>query len=177
MSIRLSWAGHPWQTVAVPYIDPKLTPLAQFMEEGIPYNRFMGLRCEVLERGRCVLRVPWREELVGDPFRPAVHGGVTSALVDTAGGGAVFTMMGSATDRTSTVDLRVDFLRPGPAADLVCEARVVRMGNRVAVTRMQVYSEEIPPEGSDAYDKPFATGQGVYNIVRSDGSYRGGRSG
>lgn len=153
-------------------VHPKLAPLAQFMEQGIPYNLFLGLRCEVLREGVCVLRVPWRDELVGDPFRPAVHGGVTSMLADTAGGGAVFTMMASQYDRTSTVDLRVDYLRPGPAADLVCEAKVVRMGNRVAVTRMHVYSGEIPEVGSKAYDQPIATAQGVYNIVRAEASGR-----
>lgn len=153
-------------------IHAKLEPLRQFMENGIPYNRFLGLRCEYLRKGVCVLRVPWRDELVGDPFRPAVHGGVTSAVADTAGGGAVFSMMTSAYDRTSTVDLRVDYLRPGPAADLVCEARVVRMGNRVAVTRMHVYSGEMPERGSEAYDRPFATAQGVYNIVRAEASGR-----
>ncbi len=150
-------------------IDPRLKALRQFMEEGIPYNRFLGLRCDEVQEGRCVLRVPWRDELVGDPFRPAVHGGVTSALADTAGGGAVFTMLTSHGDRASTVDLRVDYLRPGRAADLVCEAEVVRMGNRVAVTRMHVFSGEIPATGSEAYRRPIATAQAVYNIVRAEG--------
>ncbi len=149
-------------------IDPKLAPLAQFMEQGIPYNAFLGVRCEVLQPGCCVLRIPWRDALVGDPFRPAIHGGVTSMLVDTAGGGAVFTTLKSPKDRTSTVDLRVDYLRPGPAADLVCEARIVRSGNRVAVARMHVFSGELPDRDSEAWGKPIATGQGVYNVVRSE---------
>jgi uncharacterized protein (TIGR00369 family) len=149
-------------------VHPKLTPLAQFLEEGIPYNRFLGLRCDTLQKGLCVARIPWREELVGDPFRRAIHGGVTSMLADSAGGCAVFTMMNSSTDRTSTVDLRVDYLRPGPPGDLLCEARVVRMGNRVAVTRMQLYSGAMPERGTEAYDEPFATAQGVFSISRRD---------
>ncbi len=149
----------------MPDVDEKLVPIIQFLEQGIPYNRFLGIKVEALRDGRCVLRVPWRDELIGDPFRPAVHGGVTSALIDTAGGGAVFSKMRSPRDRTSTVDLRIDYLRPGPSEDLVCEARVVRLGNRVAVTRMHVWTGALPPEGSEAREKPIATGQGVYNIV------------
>ena len=137
--------------------------LRSWFEEGIPFNQALGLRVEALARGRAVLRVPWKTELTGDASRPAVHGGVLSMLIDTAGGAACFAMLDNDEDRVSTVDLRVDYLRPGPAADLVCEAEVIRLGNRVAVTRARVYSVELPLDG-DA--DPVALGQAVYNIVR-----------
>jgi acyl-coenzyme A thioesterase PaaI-like protein len=66
----------------------------------------------------------------------------------------------------STVDLRVDYLRPGPADDYLCEGKVVRMGNRVAVSRMSLYCGGMPEPGR--VEQPVATGQGVYNIVRRD---------
>lgn len=136
------------------------------MEEGIPFNRALGLRIDRLRRGACVMRVPWNDRFIGDPFRPAVHGGVISALIDTAGGAACFSMLERPEDRVSTVDLRVDYLAPGPSADLVCEARVVRMGNRVAVARMELWGGDLPRPGSEARAHPVATGQGVYNVVR-----------
>jgi acyl-coenzyme A thioesterase PaaI-like protein len=68
----------------------------------------------------------------------------------------------------STVDLRVDYLQPGLAADLVCEAEVVRMGNRVGVMRAQVYSKALPDPDPGSDERPIATAQGVYNIVRRD---------
>ncbi|MEX1363829.1 MAG: hotdog fold thioesterase [Nannocystaceae bacterium] len=142
----------------------RVAMLQRWFEQGIPFNRFLGLRLEVLQRGRCVLRIPWRDELVGDPSRPAVHGGVLSTLIDTAGGGACFAMLDRIEDRLSTVDLRVDYLRPGPAADLWCEGEVVRMGNRVGVARMAVFSGALPGPGQQV--PPVATGQAVYNIVR-----------
>jgi uncharacterized protein (TIGR00369 family) len=148
---------------------PALTPdrlhlLRQWFEQGIPFNRFLGIRLHVLERGRCVLWLPWRDELVGDATRPAVHGGVLSTLIDTAGGGACFSALDRAEDRLSTVDLRVDYLRPGGAADLWCQGEVVRMGNRVGVARMTVWSGRQPAAGEP--EKAVATGQAVYNIVR-----------
>ncbi len=135
--------------------------VVQFMEEAIPFNAFLGVRVEHLEHGLCVLRLPWRGELVGDPFRPAVHGGVTATLIDTAGGAACFSLLERPTDRVSTVDMRVDYLRPGAGADLYCRGRVIRMGNRVAVTHTELFCG-----GLDTPEGPIATGSGVYNVLR-----------
>ncbi|HWB73490.1 MAG TPA: hotdog fold thioesterase [Nannocystaceae bacterium] len=150
-----------------PLADARRDLLRTIFEDGIPYNRFLGLRVELLERGRCVLRVPWRDELLGDTLRAAVHGGVTSMLVDTSGGAACFTMLDREEDRISTVDLRVDYLRPGTAGDLWCTAEIVRMGNRVGVARMEVFSGGLPGAGEPG--RPIATGQAVYNVVRKSG--------
>jgi uncharacterized protein (TIGR00369 family) len=143
----------------LPLAPDRRERLITWFERGIPFNHHLGLRLDALERGHAVLRIPWRAELVGDVERPAVHGGVTSMLVDTAGGAACFAMLDHESDRVSTVDLRVDYLRPGGGEDLVCAATIVRMGNRVAVARMEVYSGHLS-------SPPFATGHGVYNILR-----------
>lgn len=146
--------------------DDDLTPerrarLVDWFERGIAFNRFVGLKVDTIVRGQCTLRIPWRDVFVGDEQRAALHGGVTSMLADTAGGCACFSMLDRDTDRVATVDLRVDYLRPGSAADVICHAKIVRMGNRVAVARMEVFSGAAA-EGRD----PIATGQAVYNIVR-----------
>lgn len=135
--------------------------VTQFMEDQVPFNRFLGVKFEHLARGECVLRIPWRDELVGDFSRPAVHGGVVSTLIDTAGGAACFAMLDRPTDRVSTIDMRVDYLRAAAGEDLLCRAIVVRMGNRVAVARMEVFSGQL-----DGPDGPTATGNGVYNVYR-----------
>lgn len=135
--------------------------VVQFMEGAIPFNHFLGVRVDSIARGVCVLRLPWRPELVGDPFRPCVHGGVTATLIDTAGGAACFSMLERPMDRVSTVDMRVDYLRPGAGADLLCRGRVVRMGNRVAATHMEVFVGTL-----DEPSGPIATGNGVYNVLR-----------
>jgi len=132
----------------------------QFMEQRVPFNRILGMRLARLGRGRAVLELPFREEFIGDPFRPALHGGVISSLLDTCGGAAVFTTLSDIGDRTSTVDLRIDYLRPGRKEKLVATAEVVRAGNRVAVVSLRAYH----PGGED---EPVATGTGVYNIRRA----------
>lgn len=138
--------------------------LRRWFQNGIPFNRYLGMRLHSIDRGRCVLHLPWRDEFVGDPSRPAVHGGVISTMIDTAGGCACFATLDSTEDRVSTVDLRVDYLRPGLAEDLWCVGEVVRVGNRVGVARMSLHSGGIPQADEEA--RPVATGQGVYNVVR-----------
>ena len=132
--------------------------LKQLMEEMIPFNRYLGMQCTRIAEGFCRLEIPFRDELIGDPTRPALHGGVLSSIADTAGGGAVWTTLEDPRARVSTIDLRIDYLRPGRAELLICEATVVRAGNRVAVTDMRVFHPSTESE-------TIATGKGVYNII------------
>jgi uncharacterized protein (TIGR00369 family) len=131
--------------------------LRRVMEDFIPFNKFLGLRVTVLERGFVRMEIPFRLELVGDPMRPALHGGVISTLADTAGGCAVWQTVLDERARVSTIDLRVDYLLPAKLEMLVGEARVVRLGNRVGVAEIKVFH-------GDAPDAIIATGKGVYNI-------------
>lgn len=132
--------------------------LQQFMEQKIPFNRHLGLQVTALREGFCRMEIPYRAELVGDPFRQAIHGGVISTLVDTCGGAAVFTLV-SVEDRVSTIDLRVDYLRPGQLQRIACEGTALRVGSRVASVDMRVFHPESPGE-------PIATGKGVYHVKR-----------
>ncbi len=132
--------------------------LIAFFERSIPFNAHLGMKVDHLEAGHCVLRIPFAEHLVGDSRRPALHGGVVSTLADTAGGLAVFSKFPWGEARVSTVDLRVDYLRPGLAEDVLCEATVLRLGNKVAVTHMVIKQ--------GAYIA--ADCRGVYNVLREE---------
>ena len=93
-------------------IEAHFATLKTFFLEKIPFNRVLGIEIVELSPGRVVLSIPFRDSLIGDPVRPALHGGVISALADTCGGCAVWSVL-SDEDRVSTIDLRVDYLRPG----------------------------------------------------------------
>jgi uncharacterized protein (TIGR00369 family) len=131
--------------------------LRQIIEEMIPFNRFLGVRVAELEHGRIRLEIPFRDELVGDWMRPALHGGVISTLADAAGGFAVWSAIENPAARVSTVDLRVDYLRPGKLEPLAAEAVVVRVGGRVGVADVRLFHPS-----ADAVT--IATGKGVYAI-------------
>src|SRR4051812_12347457 len=130
--------------------------LLRLMEDHVPFNRLLGLHGESVGTGTCVIALPVREELIGDPRRPALHGGVLSSLIDTAGGLAAWSAL-TPGESVSTVDLRVDYLEPaGLGADLRATAELVRKGNRVCHVRIEV------TQGSVL----VADGRGVYNIHR-----------
>ncbi len=136
-----------------------LDSVRQFFDTAVPFNTFLGLKVLEMERGSVVAALPYRPELVGDSTRGALHGGVISMIADTVGGAAVFTLTDPG-DRVATIDLRVDYLRPGRQEDLRARGRVVRVGNRVGVSSIEVFHPSAP-------DEPIAVSQGVYTIKRA----------
>ncbi|MEW6282246.1 MAG: hotdog fold thioesterase [Candidatus Eremiobacterota bacterium] len=129
--------------------------LTRFFEEEILFNRFLGLKVDHLEEGFARLRLPYRQEFLGDPFRPSLHGGVLSSLIDVAGGLAVLSRLHPG-EMCHTIDMRVDYLRPGRPVDMVAHARVVRLGNRTGFAHVRVEQE----------DSLIAEGRTVYNLRR-----------
>jgi len=143
--------GGPWTATT---FGPEA--VLRMMEEHVPFNRMLGIRGESVEVGRAVLVLPVREEFVGDPRRPALHGGVLSSLIDTAGGVASWSALPEG-ETVSTVDLRVDYLEPARlAGPLRAEAFVVRKGKRVCHVRVALTQD----------GTLVAEGVGVYSIHR-----------
>ena len=136
--------------------DALYTKFKKICEEAIPFNHFLGIKLAKVSNGKIRLRLPFRKEFIGDPLRPAIHGGVLSTLMDTAGGAAAWTLLNHG-DRLSTVDLLVDYLLPATTAALQADAEVIRIGNRVAVVQISVRQKR----------KLIANGRAVYNVVRS----------
>ncbi len=130
-----------------------------FFSRDIPFNQTLGMRLDEIGEGTCRVSIPFRKDLIGDPWRPALHGGVIAALIDVAGGLAGFASLRPG-DRLSTIDMRVDYLRPAALEDLVADARVVRTGNRVCACDILVWQHRP--------DELIATGKAVYNIKRAD---------
>jgi uncharacterized protein (TIGR00369 family) len=133
------------------------------MEEHIAFNRVLGLRVESLDPKAPSMRFDMRPELVGNPARKILHGGVISATLDVAGGFAIMMHLLSKMDpqelvrgafpNMGTIDLRVDYLRPGRGKHFIATARVVRLGNRIAVTHMELVNDsgELIATGAAAY--------------------------
>jgi uncharacterized protein (TIGR00369 family) len=132
--------------------------LKDIIENGLPFNKWLGIKVVELSEGRVQLCIPFKPELVGDPRRPALHGGVLTTLVDVSGGFAVWTSC-HLEDRIATIDLSVDYLRPAGAKNLYAEASVRLLGNRVGNAHVVLWSEDDP-------DRHVAVGRAVYNIRR-----------
>ncbi len=132
--------------------------LKDLIENGIPFNRMLGISVAELDEGLARLYIPFRPELIGDSRRPALHGGVISTLADVCAGFAVWTRC-RLDDRIATIDLSVDYLRPASACDLYAQATVRLLGNRVGNAHVVLWSADEP-------GVHVAEGRGVYNIRR-----------
>jgi acyl-coenzyme A thioesterase PaaI-like protein len=106
-----------------------------------------------------------KRELIGHFSFNRIHGGVISAGLDAMAGLAVMAAIGARhMDETpmqrlqrfsklGTIDLRIDYLRPGIGEWFELRAQVMRLGSRVASTRMEFL-------GADG--KLLSTGSGAY---------------
>ena len=134
-------------------LEQKYESIRLFMEHQVPFNQVLGIQIQEIRDGFAAMHIPFRDTLIGDTSRPAIHGGVLSALADVVAGTALLTQLEMG-DRLSTVDLRIDYLRPAGKADLRGEATVSRIGNRIGVARVAIYGsdpEELVGEGSAVY--------------------------
>lgn len=120
----------------------------QIFEEKIVFNRVLGLRVTDIAAERVRGHIAMRPELVGHFAYNRIHGGVISAALDAMGGLAVMAAIGARHldepplqrlqrfAKLGTIDLRIDYLRPGIGEAFELEAEVLRLGSRVASTRM-----------------------------------------
>ncbi|RVV98439.1 PaaI family thioesterase [Mesobaculum littorinae] len=121
---------------------------------GLPYLAFLGIRFE--RRGDELTAVlPFRDENIGNPLLPALHGGVTAAFLETAAvvelawsqlwpqmeGGAGAAAPGVRPPLPRTIDFTVDFLRSGLPRDAYARAVVVRQGRRYASVRVEGWQD------------------------------------
>ena len=139
--------------------------LKDIFEDKIVFNRVLGLKITDLTPERVRGRIDMRNELVGHYSFNRVHGGVISAGLDAMGGLAVMAAIGARhMDETpserlhrfgklGTIDLRIDYLRPGVGEYFELRAEVMRLGSRVASTRMEFLSADgtLLSTGSAAY--------------------------
>ena len=125
----------------------------------VPFSNEIGMRQHRAEDGVAVLSVPYDERLVGDPETGVLHGGVVTALLDTACGWAVM-VADPALRGTATLDLRIDYMRPATAGETVfASAECYRLTRSIGFARAVAYHKE--------GDEPVATAQGAFILERA----------
>jgi len=139
--------------------------LTHIFEELIVFNRVLGLKIASITPERVVAHIDMKPELVGHFSFNRLHGGVISAGLDAMGGIAVMAAIGGRHmdepplqrlhrfSKLGTIDLRIDYLRPGIGEWFELRAEVLRLGSRVGSTRMEFL-------GADG--KLLSTGAGAY---------------
>ncbi|MET7924370.1 PaaI family thioesterase [Streptomyces sp. NPDC005349] len=106
-------------------------------EQGVAFNRDCALSVRQWTPEGAELAIPYAERL--SAHDGVFHGGVISALIDTAGGAAVMAGHDFAKgSRLSTVSLSVQYLLPAVGTEVVAHARCVRRGGRIHFSEVEV---------------------------------------
>lgn len=141
--------------------------LHRIYEDRLPFNRLLGIRVTSVSSDGGTMAFCMREDLIGNVFQRTLHGGVISAVLDAVGGltasaslavraaGLPEEKVKAMFARVGTIDLRVDFLRPGRGERFSASGRIMRSGRKVAVVRMEMQADE---------DLLVAVGTGTYMV-------------
>jgi uncharacterized protein (TIGR00369 family) len=154
-------------TSAAPFEEEFIAALRMLFEERIAFNRLLGLRIGKVSAAGVDGELAMRPELIGHYTHQRLHGGVISATLDAMAGLAIMAAIGARHmdeapmqrmhrfAKLGTIDLRIDYLRPGTGTHFALSAQVLRLGSRVATTRMEFH---------DAAGQLLATGSAAYIV-------------
>ena len=150
-----------------PSLTEILKILADVYENKLPFNKVLGLRIDQLEPDNVRVVFDMKPELVGNYVHGVLHGGVVSSVLDATGGivasiGVVEKLQARPPDeiargisKVGTIDLRVDYLRPGLGQSFHAAGTVMRSGRKVTVVRMELHNDT---------DTLIAVGTGTYIV-------------
>lgn len=126
----------------------------EIFNERVEFNKVLGVEIESMSFEKATVRFDNRPELTGNIIHKSLHGGVVSATLDLTGGlvaylGVLRAMQGKTTQEkrerlvnVGTIDLRIDYLRPGLGKHFIATGSILRAGNKVAVSRMDLENDE-----------------------------------
>ena len=155
------------KSIPVEFKAELIGQLKNLFEEQIVFNKLLGLKLKGVTATHAHVSLAMRPDLIGNFSEGRLHGGVISAALDTVGGIAVtaalcarysgegFEQHEARFSKLGTIDLRIDYLRPGISQQFEMRAEVIRLGSRIANTRMEFFGDD---------GKLLATGNGVYIV-------------
>ncbi len=101
----------------------------------MPFYRHLGMQLTRLSLGRAEMKIKVGQRLTQDAG--VAHGGVAAALIDSAVGLALCTMLKSQ-EFITTVELKVNFIAPAKPGRLRASGSIVHKGKRIAVGEAEV---------------------------------------
>lgn len=132
-----------------------------------PFNQHIGARIVSVTETEVRAEIAMQPCLVGNVFKQILHGGVIATLLDNVGGVAAMTaayarLKGEPREekmrrmgQLGTIDMRIDYLRPGRGEQFTAIGRVVRVGSKICATQMELRNEQ---------DVLIATGNAVFHF-------------
>jgi uncharacterized protein (TIGR00369 family) len=113
--------------------------LAAFLERA-PYARFLGMRAE-LAGDEMTAILPFAPHLVGNVNLPALHGGVIGGFLEATALAQLAIVQGNGRF-PKTIDVTIEYLRPGRALTTYARADLRKVGRRIANVHVEAWQEE-----------------------------------
>jgi acyl-CoA thioesterase len=137
--------------------------IQDWMKTRNPYWALLGLELVEIRKGWARLRIPINEKLTN--AIGLVHGGAIFSAADSAVGMALIGMV-ARNENISTLEMKINYLKPVRGGELIAEAKIVHKGTQTAIGDVEVRNEQ----GS-----LIAKGLATYAIFKKD-RYKGPRS-
>lgn len=149
--------------------EASLEMIREYYLERLPFNKVLGIGIDLLDydTGDAVTTFNMAPDLIGNSTVGILHGGVISAVLDLTGGLSALISCARFHESkplktiekkltaSATIDMRVDYLRPGKGNAFICNSRIIRAGSRIVVSKMDLLNEK---------DIRIATGTATYLI-------------
>ena len=115
----------------------------QLMATALPFAALLGLKLDAIEDSHVDMRALYKE----DHLRPGgtVSGPVMMGLADAAVYALILSHIGPV-ELAVTTNLNINFLRKPLPADLLARANMLKLGKRLAVAEVSIYSESFDTE-------------------------------
>lgn len=130
------------------------TPLLQTLLDA-PYVSRFGIEMN-LSGDELTGVLPFRDDIVGNPLIPALHGGAVGAFLEVVAAASLITSQ-ELSRLPKPINVAIDYLRPARAHDVFARAQVARSGRRVANVRVEAWQGR--------RGKPVATLHGHFLIA------------
>jgi uncharacterized protein (TIGR00369 family) len=124
----------------------------------VPYVRFLGMRAE-LAGDEMTAILPFAPHLIGNTVLPALHGGVIGAFLEMTALAQLSVVQRS--ERVhKTIDVTIEYLRPGRALTTYARADLRKVGRRIANVHVEAWQE--------ARSQPVAALRGHFLLSREE---------
>jgi uncharacterized protein (TIGR00369 family) len=132
-----------------PTLEASEDPIGPFANS--PFARCLGIRLQDHD----TWMMPFSPKIIGNPILPAIHGGMTSAFLETAAIVGVTRELGAAAP-PKPIGLTINYLRPGRALDSYANVSIVKQGRRIVAFEARSWQDDP--------DKPIASAFGHFML-------------
>ena len=113
--------------------------ILDWMKTRNPFWALLGIEIVEIRKGWAKLRIPIEEKLTN--AIGLVHGGAIFSAADSAVGMALAGMI-NRNENISTLEMKINYMKPAKSGELIAEAKIIHKGNQTAVGEVEVRDEE-----------------------------------